>query len=80
MRGRTPRVAPFGRISFRKPLDPAAARKARGFVEAFESGNPNRRRACSVCRWQSATARASAASDGSGVSLRESKARTIICI
>src|SRR5205807_5051032 len=75
MRGNPPRVAPPRRISFGNPVEPAAAWSARGFADEFRSGNANRRRTCSACKWQRATAKASAASDGSGVSFIESRAR-----
>src|SRR6266403_538090 len=80
MRGSLFRVAPPVRMPAVIPNVPGAAPKARARTTAFASGKPNHLFACSACKWHNATASASAASAGSGVSVIESSARTIICI
>src|SRR3981081_4574249 len=56
------------------PAEPRARRDC-----LLATGRLNLRLVCSACKWHSATARASAASDGSGISCNLSNARTISC-
>src|ERR1700719_706430 len=73
MREGAARVAPRAAL--------AAVDGTRDFARAVDSvGRPKRKRACSACAWQSATAKASAASAGSGISVIDSSARTMSCI